>query len=196
MPRPSTALGRRTDNCLRLYGTPQDFVRTFAPDNLQRYAAAPTRCVCGTAPELSTLAVAYGTPFPIQWLMTLFIGVSEFSGAKEKATPYQIEKLARKFYQRYPWLKATEVMLFIDMLEAGDFGRFAWATFDPVEVLAKVPLFLERCAEIERKERQRLDDLQAEQDRRQAVPCPPDIAKRLSQLFRSPTRDQPKYKPP
>lgn len=167
---PYATLGQKREFCLQRYGTPQNFQSLFCASKVAAYAKHPVKCVMGTAPQLYTLADAYGEPFPIQWLATLFVGVSEFSGAKEKISPYQLQRLAEMFYNRYSDLKATEVMLFIEKLSAGDYGRFAWHSFDPVAVLEYAQHFRDYRNNIEEKERQRIHmEQEREHDKRVAA---------------------------
>ena len=165
------------------YPAKEDFLSDYNASNMQKYAKVPDRCVLGTAPTLTTIELAYGHVVGVQWIMTLLVHCSEFSGAKNKINTFQLRTLAEKISLRYSHLKASEIMLFFEKLESGDFGRFSWENFDPLRILEAFRPFMDYRAEILDKEESRLRDIAMEEARRNAVPCPPEIRQRLDQLF-------------
>lgn len=153
---------------------------------MDEYVLEPYRCCVGTAPSLYTLSKAYHSNFPIQWLMSIIIGLSEYSGTKNKVTPFQAKRLAYNIFSEYSFLKVTEIMLFFHQMECCYYGQFSFGTFDPIRIFSSLPQFMAyRQQQYARQDAERLDR-QIQEDRKNAVPCPPEIKasieKRLAAL--------------
>lgn len=183
MLKPSATLQDKVNYTLARYGTSKDFGETFSISNLNRFTLYPDRCCLGTAPSLYTMKAAYGDAYPIQWLMGMIISFSEYSGCKKKVSPFQAERLAYNIFSEYNFLKPTEIMLFFHQLECGYYGQVDWGTFDPIRIFSKIGLFLEYRHNVYAREDSRLQEIQMAEDRKNAVPPPPEIAARLNAYF-------------
>lgn len=129
------------------YGDAKRFLAIFTPDLQIQAARHLERTYTGTAPTLATVAVGYGEAVAIVWVCTLLENVNLFSGAKEKMTVNRQRELAALILTEYPFLKASELLLFFYRLKCGRYGRF----YGSVDALT-ITTFLLRFMEERRKE--------------------------------------------
>ena len=102
----------------------QGFLSIFTPDLQIAAARHPERTYTGTAPTLATIAVGYGEPVAIVWICIQLENVNLFAGVKEKMPVSRQKELSALILTEYPFLKASEILLFFHRLKCGRYGRF------------------------------------------------------------------------
>lgn len=138
------------------YGDAQRFLATFTPD-LQIIAARhPDRAYTGTAPTLAAITVGYGEPVAIVWICIQLENVNLFAGAKEKMPVSRQKELSALILTEYPFLKASEVLLFFHRLKCGRYGRF-YGSVDALTITTSLLQFMDE----RRKERARYQQQQS-----------------------------------
>ena len=183
-PKQSQTLQRLQTEIISRYGNAQSFANTFSVLQTQRFSRYPSRCVNGSAPTLWSTEAAYGKNFSTQWLATHLIGLSEYCGAKDKITPYQLQVLSNILRNEFGHLKVTEFMLFFNYLSSAKWGKIEWGKFDPIvitDMLRKSFLPL-RAEYIERYEQEQREIAETEH-RKRAIPRPgflEDVYKKLN----------------
>ena len=106
------------------YGDAQSFLSIFTPDLQIAAARHPERTYTGTAPTLATIAVGYGEPVAIVWICIQLENVNLFAGVKEKMPVSRQKELSALILTEYPFLKASEMLLFFHRLKCGRYGRY------------------------------------------------------------------------
>ncbi len=114
---------------------------TFHIKNQMRFTADQERCYFGSAPTMGMTNTAYGKKTAQEWLTYQLADLSEFCGAKDKITAFQIEQLAEIIAEDYHWLKLTEIMLFFRKFKKGEYGRF-YGSVDPLIITTALREFL------------------------------------------------------
>ena len=124
------------------YGDGRRFLETFTPD-LQIVAARhPERAYRGTAPTLAEIAAGYGEPLAVVWICVQLENVNLFAGAKEKMPVSRQKELATLILTEYPFLKASELLLFFYRLKCGKYGRF-YGTVDALTITTSLLQFMD-----------------------------------------------------
>lgn len=100
-----------------------DLVTAYSADKMLRFAQYPEKCYFGTAPTLGKVNAAYGNSASVQWLMAVLSYVGE-THLGRKMSPGQQEFCARLVVNNYPYLKLTELMLFLSRFLSGAYGRY------------------------------------------------------------------------
>ncbi len=147
------------------YGSAQEFAVSFNPDIQAKCAANVERSLTGEAPTLRQLLATYTHKQMTVWLMGHFENLNAFVGVKEKMEYEQMAMLADIILIEYPYLKASEILLFFFYFKAGKFGEL-YGSVDPLKITVALNSFLQwRAKELDkieekRKEQKRLQDRQ------------------------------------
>lgn len=151
------------------YGTREDLMIIFDQKVQNIVCKNPDVCFFGGAPMLAELNMTYGENTAAMWLSAQLFRLSEYSGAKEKLTAWQIENCASAIADEFYGLSVTELMLFFKRFMAGRYGKF-YGAVDPLTITTALrEKFLpERAAAIDRHEEE-LRQQQREADRKEAV---------------------------
>ena len=94
----------------------------------------PSLCWFGDYPTLAALNKHYKTNVAQSWLMNNLTELSEYAGAKDKITKFQLENCADAIYINFYYLKISELMLFFSRFEWGYFGEF-YGAVDPLTII-------------------------------------------------------------
>lgn len=123
------------------YGDAQRFLEVFTPELQTKAARHLERTYAGTAPTLAAIAVGYGEPVAIVWICTLLENVNLFSGVKDKMPVCRQKELSSLILTEYPFLKASELLLFFFRLKCGRYGRF-YGTVDALTISSSLLQFM------------------------------------------------------
>lgn len=167
--RTSPQSSRAASECIRRYGTAEQFAALFSPQHQAQYCQRADRVFSGNAPTMTTLANAYGHDFAETWIECEVKELSEYTGCKDKITVRQTEDLAKIILSAYPYLMATELMLFFWRFKTGRYGRFYGAVDTMVVTTALRCFMTERRESLARLEQERE---KARRDREDAVHLP------------------------
>ena len=124
------------------YGDAQGFLSIFTPDLQIAAARHPERTYTGTAPTLATIAVGYGEPVAIVWICIQLENVNLFAGVKEKMPVSRQKELSVLILTEYPFLKASEMLLFFHRLKCGRYGRF-YGSVDALTITTSLLQFMD-----------------------------------------------------
>ncbi len=75
------------------------------------------------------------------WIECQIKEMSEYTGCKDKMSVQQTEDIAKIILAAYPFLKATEIMLFFWWFKAGRYGRF-YGAVDAMVITTALRQFL------------------------------------------------------
>lgn len=131
----------------------------YNPDEQNRFASYPDRCVNGNSPTLSNVSRDYGKQVSSDWLVLELNDYQNFVGVKEdrKAPLEVIRSTASMVYQKYHFLKLSELMLFFHKLKMGDYGEM-YGCVDATRILRALRSFMDdRCSLILRAEQEQRD---------------------------------------
>ena len=98
------------------------------------------RCLFAPYPTIAEINAAEGAGASAAWIVTQLFSLSEFCGARDKMSEYQMEHLARLIAREYFYLKISELMLFFHRLKCGAYGRF-YGTVDPMIITCALRQF-------------------------------------------------------
>lgn len=137
------------------YGTAHDFALAFNPSIQGRCAKDIERSLYGEAPTLRQLSATYTEEQNKMWLMTHLNNLNNFCGVKSKMEVEQMQEVAAIILIEYPYLKASEVLLFFYRFKAGYSGQL-YGSVDPLKITDALKDFIEwRVAERNRIENKR-----------------------------------------
>lgn len=152
------------------YGNFAQCMAIFNPSNQTRFCQNPIRCICGNAPTLFDLNLAYSggdINAAKAFILAQVVDLSEFCGAKDKLTLQQQDGLCEMIVSVYSHLKTTEHMIFFYWFKCGKFGQF-YGSIDPHKIMLAYSDFCKMRNEIidyvEQEKRQR----EAEESRKNA----------------------------
>ena len=77
----------------------------------------------GTAPTLRTMAEMYGVEFTEGWIVGQIEFINLLFGSDKKMSAESIYATAQAIFSQYNFLKCTEIMLYLDQLKAGRYGK-------------------------------------------------------------------------
>lgn len=148
----------------------RNLLEVFNPEKQTFYAVNPTQCVMGDYPTLAKIKAEYGEQFVYDWLAVHLNDYQNFVGVKEenKASYRTIKEVARMIYNRYYYLKITELMLFFQRLKYGDYGEM-YGCIDAVRIMRALRTFFDERNQIIEKIEQRERERKMEEDRKNAV---------------------------
>lgn len=152
----------------RRFGTRENLLLGYNPDRQRDFCAQPARCVTGHAPTLADANLAFGSNTAVAWLVAQLQDLSEFCGCRDKLNARQLESLARLLATAYPWLKLTEVMLFLHRFKLGRYGKF-YGAVDPLAITVSLRTFLDERAAIMDEAERRRNDAEREEERQGCV---------------------------
>lgn len=126
---------KAVEQCKALYGDGLNCLTVFSPDVQESTLRAENleRVFMGSAPTLSTLALAYGRETAESWVIAQLNDLNEWACTKERLTAFQIDRVARLIVAAYPYLKLTELAYFFAQFKAGEYGRF-YGTVDSISI--------------------------------------------------------------
>lgn len=137
------------------YGDAEMFLKTFNPDIQWKVAAQPEKALLGKAPSLRLVDQTYSPEIALCWLEIALEGLNDFCGVREKSS---MQQAARLIMLEYPYLKITEISLFLYRFKCGRYGEFFGAV-DPLRIMCALMKFT--------RERQReISDYLREKERR------------------------------
>lgn len=102
--------------------------------------ANANRCHFTNAPTLATANAAYGKGTAEAWLTGQLANLSEFSGARDKVLPEQLNETVRLVVSEYHYLNMAEIMLFCRRFKLGRYGKF-YGSVDPIAIMAALKEF-------------------------------------------------------
>ena len=153
----------KRETIIKRYGTAQEFAVSFNPDIQAKCAANVERSLTGEAPTIRQLLATYTHKQMTVWLMGHFENLNAFVGVKSKMEYEQMTMLADIILIEYPYLKASEILLFFFYFKGGKFGEL-YGTVDPLKVTVALHEFLKwRSIELDkiyqkqRAEKRRID---------------------------------------
>ena len=145
------------------------FLEHYNPDSQWRLCRDPEDCVTGDHPTLAEVRKAYGENMSKAWLVPQLVDLSEFCGCRDKMNVRMLEQCAVVIDIEYPYLKITDIMLFLHRFKSGHYGRFFGAV-DPMLITSSLRRYLnDRAAIIERNE-QRRRERELERERAEMPP--------------------------
>jgi hypothetical protein len=123
------------------YGQAGDFLAAFTP-KWQAYAAEHVeRAYTGVAPSLLAIERGYSLPVMEVFLCTQLEDLNMFAGVKNKLSMDRQRELAGLIRAEYPFLKASEVLLFFHRLKCGRYGRF-YGAVDALFITSSLAQFM------------------------------------------------------
>lgn len=129
------------------YGDSIQFFQIFSPELQLFVEREKERAYTGTAPTLACMVAGYGLKTTIVWLCEQIESVNCVSGVRKKLTVEGIRKLASLILSHYPYLKASEVLLFFGRFRCSRYGKF-YGEVSPMVITDSLGDFLaERCNE-------------------------------------------------
>lgn len=147
-----------------------ELLKRFNPYVQHKCCAYPARCISGNAPTLGAIGREYGEHVAVDWLMIELNDYQNFVGVKEdnKAALDVVSELSRMIFERYYYLKLSELMLFFQRLKYGDYGEM-YGYVDAVRILRALGSFIEeRNVIIERLEQEEKEKKRAS-ERKNAI---------------------------
>lgn len=106
-----------------LPATAQNLLENFPSDKILEYTRDELRCIDGHAPKLKDCVSQVGEDKTAQWVETMVVCLLEYYPLKEKMTVFQLHTLGRLIVQTFPFLKLTDIMLFVRLFWLGHFGK-------------------------------------------------------------------------
>lgn len=145
---------QKRQQILKKYGEDrQDFIDIFNPDLQVKAAQDVERCYFGNAPTLTSINLAYGKATAQIWLVPQLTNLSEYCGAKDKLSGFQLEECAGVIATEFCFLKVSELLLFFHRFKSGRYGKM-YGSVDPLIITTALREFVkERGVEIDRYER-------------------------------------------
>lgn len=107
----------------------------YHPDNIEKFASRPGRCLFGTSPTLTDLRIAYGGRGDMQWLIVQLSTWQEKMNVPTKMTAWQVESCAQSITEAYGHLKASEIALFLARLLGGAYTVDWYGSVSPDKIL-------------------------------------------------------------
>lgn len=143
-----------TRAAIERYGTAENLLATFNPDNQIRFTRDLARAYRGDAPALVTITQGWGEGVTRAWLVAQLSDLDEYAGTRSKMNLRQTVQLAEIIMEQWGWLKVTELMHFFVQYKAGRYGHF-YGTTDPLAITEAIRKFISDregiIADIERK---------------------------------------------
>ena len=99
------------------------------------------RCFTGSAPSLRLYVQTHGMDNCKVWLSVHIKDLCEYAGVR-KMSPSVMEDVADTIITRWPSLKLTEFMVFMQLFKSGEYGKF-FGTADPVVLTSSLNDFVE-----------------------------------------------------
>ena len=165
MPSSLRQSSQAVTDCIQRYKDGDNFALTFTPQMQKLFCADRDRVFGGNAPTLATMRKAFGDDKTEGWITCQLKELSEFAGCQDKITIPQMVTLAQIIAATYPYIKATEFMLFCWQMKSGKYGKF-YGTVDPMVIASALRTFdIERRDDLVRIENQRCKVQQAEDDK-------------------------------
>jgi len=153
----------KRETIIKRYGTAQEFAVSFNPDIQAKCAANVERSLTGEAPTIRQLLATYTHKQMTVWLMGHFENLNAFVGVKSKMEYEQMTMLADIILIEYPYLKASEILLFFFYFKGGKFGEL-YGTVDPLKVTVALHEFIKwRAKELDKIEQKQKADMETQQ---------------------------------
>ena len=132
----SPGLQRMVNALLQTHSDLESFMKVMNPTVQQYCAEHEDKAFFGTAPSLLTLRRAYHDEAATMWM-----------------DESQMTQLARVIITEFPYLKVSEIMLFLHRFKAGRYGRF-YGAIDPMVIMTalRFDFMDERAAAIYERE--------------------------------------------
>lgn len=154
---PNWLLAKR-EVVIKKYGTAHEFAVSFNPDIQVKCAANVERSLTGEAPTVRHLLATYTHEQMSVWLMGHFENLNIFVGVKSKMEYEQMKMLADIILTEYPYLKASEILLFFFYFKGGKFGEL-YGSVDPLKVTVALQSFMQwRARELDKIEQKRREE--------------------------------------
>lgn len=115
---------------------------TELQDSIMSACLSIHQCTEIKSPELITIEQAYSIDAVITFLKAHLIKVSEFVGAKNKLSDWQLYTLCQQMYNKLPTLTMSEFILFCARIRTGWYGKF-YGSIDPQLIFQFFMSFLE-----------------------------------------------------
>ena len=149
----SPGLQRMVNALLQTHSDLESFMKVMNPPVQQYCAEHEDKAFFGTAPSLLTLRRAYHDEAATMWMLPQLYDLCEYCGVREKLDESQMTQLARVIITEFPYLKVSEIMLFLHRFKAGRYGRF-YGAIDPMVIMTalRFDFMDERAAAIYERE--------------------------------------------
>lgn len=157
-----TSSGKRWQERIR---TISDLISKASPKAQADFAKYPEKAVCGDYPTLTEVDQRFGAGSAQQWLAQQMTNLSLYTGARNMNVG-QIDDLVRTIIGSYPYLKITELLLFLHRFKRGDYGKF-YGAVDPLVISGALTDFMKERGNIivrheqEERERRRREEAKA-----------------------------------
>lgn len=149
---------------VKRYGDAHNFAVAFNPDVQYKCAMDIERSLYGAAPTLRQLSATYTQNQNVMWIMAHLNDLNNFCGVKSKMDVPQMKQVASIILIEYPYLKASEVLLFFYRFKAGLHGQL-YGSVDPLMITSALVDFMKWRA----SERGRIEDIKRQEERRRAL---------------------------
>ena len=125
------------------------FTQTYSPDRIQAFADHPDRCILGNAPSLLNINSVYGQGKALMYLGILLPAWQELlPKSVSRMSVFQVESLSKNIIDLYPYLKVTEIMLFLVRFSGGRYHAVASRFLSPSDILGSLPMYLSERNEV------------------------------------------------
>lgn len=124
-------------------GTASEFLIKYNPDIQNAAANNLERVYFGKAPSIANIASVYNYELYVSWFMVQIDNLNDYCKVKEKMQNIEAEQLANIVYANYPYLKASEILLFFFRLKSGVYGTF-YGSIDPQKISVALIEFLKQ----------------------------------------------------
>lgn len=143
-------------------------MQQFNPDLQREVCKDVELCLLGDAPTLAELNVAYGEMSSAMWLVPQLFNLSEFCGCKTRLDEKQLEECACVVATEFPFLKVSEMMLFLYRFKSGKYGRF-YGLVDPIIITTSLREFVNETSIEKDRYQQEEERKAAEASRKRAI---------------------------
>ena len=157
-------LTEKKHEIIKRYGDAHQFAVTFNPDYQYECAMDIEKSLYGPAPTLRQLASTYTQHQNMAWLTAHLNDINNFCGVKAKMEIEQMKQVAAIMLIQYPYIKASEVLLFFYRFKAGLHGQL-YGVVDPLMITTAFIEFVEWRS----TERSRIESLYKQQQRAEMV---------------------------
>lgn len=148
-------------------GEAKQLMKKYSPDltvNLRDTYSLENIYLGEEHPELSVMAAAYGRKNAKMWIAIQIHSFAKYCCAKKPFPPAVCFDLATQILNEFPYLKTTELMIWIAQMKTGRWGHIYSGTLDPMQIGEFLHKFVaERFKQIEYLERKREQERQDQQ---------------------------------
>lgn len=138
------------------YGDIEGFMIAFNPEFQLKVASNKRRAFAGVSPILAKLKYAYSEELIRDWIVVHLENLNDFCGVSLKMSLDQMNEVASIIQVEYPFLKVSELLLFLHEFKTGKYGEL-YGVVDPIKITTALKRFIaerrEAISRIEAEER-------------------------------------------